>query len=69
MAGSLVDEQPYPAVPAEVPAAAVVFLVSGEADGLNGRFLSVGWDLPDLARRAAEVAARDVLQIRFAPAD
>jgi NAD(P)-dependent dehydrogenase (short-subunit alcohol dehydrogenase family) len=65
----LVDEQPYPEVPVEVPAAAVVFLASGEADGLTGRFLSVDWDLPDLARRAADIAARDVLQIRFATAD
>ena len=65
----LVDEQPCPEVPVEVPAAAVVFLASGEADGLTGRFLSVDWDLPDLDRRAADIAARDVLQIRFATAD
>jgi NAD(P)-dependent dehydrogenase (short-subunit alcohol dehydrogenase family) len=65
----LVAEQPYPAVAAEVPGAAVVFLASGEADGLSGRFLSVDWDLNDLARRAADIAARDVLQIRFSAAD
>ena len=64
-----VAEQPYPAVSPEVPAAAVLFLVSGEADGLNGRVLQASWDLGDLARRAAEVVERDVLQIRFAPAD
>lgn len=52
-------------VPAELPAQATVFLASGEADGLTGRFLSVDWDLPDLARQAASIAARDVLQLRF----
>ena len=54
-------------VPAELPAEAVVFLVSGAADGLTGRFLSVDWDLPDLARRAADIERRDVLQLRFVP--
>ncbi len=53
-------------VPAELPADAVVFLASGEADGLSGRFLSVEWDLHELARRAAHIADRDVLQLRFA---
>jgi 3-oxoacyl-[acyl-carrier protein] reductase len=54
-------------VPAELPAEAVVFLVSGAADGLTGRFLSVEWDLPDLARRATDIERRDVLQLRFVP--
>ncbi len=54
-------------VPAELPAEAVVFLSSGAADGLTGRFLSVDSDLPDQARRAADIRHRDVLQIRFAP--
>jgi NAD(P)-dependent dehydrogenase (short-subunit alcohol dehydrogenase family) len=54
-------------VPAELPANAVVFLSSGEADGLTGRFLSVDWDLPELAGRATDIAERDVLQLRFAP--
>jgi NAD(P)-dependent dehydrogenase (short-subunit alcohol dehydrogenase family) len=52
-------------VPAESPADAVVFLASGAADGLTGRFLSVDWDLPDLARRAADIERRDVLQLRL----
>src|SRR5205814_2427280 len=39
-------------VPPELPAEAVVFLVSGRADGLTGRVLSVDWDLPALAERA-----------------
>ncbi len=54
-------------VPAELPANAVVFLASGEADRLSGRFLSVDWDLPELAQRAADIVERDVLQLRFAP--
>jgi NAD(P)-dependent dehydrogenase (short-subunit alcohol dehydrogenase family) len=54
-------------VPAELPAEAVVFLCSGAADGLTGRFLSVDSDLPDQARRSADIRQRDVLQIRFAP--
>jgi NAD(P)-dependent dehydrogenase (short-subunit alcohol dehydrogenase family) len=52
-------------VPAEAPAAAVVLLASGEADGLTGRFLSVDWDLAGLAKRAGDIAARDVLQLRL----
>jgi NAD(P)-dependent dehydrogenase (short-subunit alcohol dehydrogenase family) len=52
-------------VPAEAPAAAVVLLASGEADGLSGRFLSVDWDLAGLAQRAEDIAARDVLQLRL----
>jgi NAD(P)-dependent dehydrogenase (short-subunit alcohol dehydrogenase family) len=54
-------------VPADLPAEAVVFLSSGAADGLTGRFVSVDADLPDQARRAADIRRRDVLQIRFAP--
>lgn len=54
-------------VPAGLPADAVVVLASGAADGLAGRFLSVDRDLPDLARRAADIEWRDVLQPRFVP--
>jgi NAD(P)-dependent dehydrogenase (short-subunit alcohol dehydrogenase family) len=54
-------------VPAHRPAEASVFLASGAADGLSGRFVSIDWDLHDLARRAADIAERDVLQLRFAP--
>jgi NAD(P)-dependent dehydrogenase (short-subunit alcohol dehydrogenase family) len=52
-------------VPAEAPAAAVVLLASGKADGLTGRFLSVDWDLARLAAKAGDIAARDVLQLRL----
>jgi NAD(P)-dependent dehydrogenase (short-subunit alcohol dehydrogenase family) len=54
-------------VPAHRPAEATVFLASGQADGLSGRFVSIDWDLQDLARRAGDIAQRDVLQLRFAP--
>jgi NAD(P)-dependent dehydrogenase (short-subunit alcohol dehydrogenase family) len=64
-----VAEQPFSAIPPEAPASAVVFLVSGEADQLTGRVVHTGWDLASLARQAADIAERDVLQIRFAPAD
>ena len=59
----------YPDVPPELAAGEIVFLVSGEADGLSGRFLHTGWDLRDLARRAADLTERDALQIRLVPAD
>jgi NAD(P)-dependent dehydrogenase (short-subunit alcohol dehydrogenase family) len=54
-------------VPLEVVTGAVVYLVSGQADGLTGRFLRASWDLPELAARAEDIAERDVLQLRFAP--
>jgi NAD(P)-dependent dehydrogenase (short-subunit alcohol dehydrogenase family) len=54
-------------VPAELPAAAVVRLATGEADGLTGRFLSVDWDLAGLAEKAGDIATRDVLQLRLVP--
>jgi hypothetical protein len=49
-----------------VPAQAIVFLVSGEADGLTGRLLHATWDLRELARRAGDIAESDLLQVRFA---
>jgi NAD(P)-dependent dehydrogenase (short-subunit alcohol dehydrogenase family) len=52
-------------VPAERPAAAVVHLASGRADGLTGRFISVEWDIEDLVGRSREIAERDLLQLRF----
>jgi NAD(P)-dependent dehydrogenase (short-subunit alcohol dehydrogenase family) len=52
-------------VPAERPAEMVVGLVSGQADGLTGRYISVEWDLAELAERAQEIADRDVLQLRL----
>jgi NAD(P)-dependent dehydrogenase (short-subunit alcohol dehydrogenase family) len=52
-------------VPAELPAQAVVFLGSGQADGLSGRVLSVDWDLEELARQSGALSDRDALQLRF----
>jgi NAD(P)-dependent dehydrogenase (short-subunit alcohol dehydrogenase family) len=60
---------PISALPPEAPAGEVVFLASGDADGLTGRVLHTGWDLRDLARRAADITKRDVLQLRLLPAD
>jgi NAD(P)-dependent dehydrogenase (short-subunit alcohol dehydrogenase family) len=53
----------------DVPADAVVFLVSGRADALTGRLLRAGWDLEDLAARAGDIAARDGLSLRLTPAE
>ena len=52
-------------VPAERPAEMVLRLVSGEADGLTGRLISVEWDLAELAGRAQEIADGDLLQLRL----
>ena len=52
-------------VPAERPAEMVLALVSGPADGLTGRLISVEWDLDQLAGRAQEIAERDLLQLRL----
>jgi NAD(P)-dependent dehydrogenase (short-subunit alcohol dehydrogenase family) len=64
-----VGKQIYPDVPPEFPAGEIVYLVSGEADGLTGRVVHAGWDLRDLAKRSARIAERDALQIRLVPAD
>jgi NAD(P)-dependent dehydrogenase (short-subunit alcohol dehydrogenase family) len=56
-------------VPAELPAAAVVRLASGEADELTGRFLSIDWDLGALCHRAGDIVTRDALQLRLIPDD
>jgi NAD(P)-dependent dehydrogenase (short-subunit alcohol dehydrogenase family) len=64
-----VSQLDFPSIPPEDPAAAVVYLVSGEADGLTGRVVHTGWDLAGLAGRAAEITERDALQMRFVPAD
>jgi NAD(P)-dependent dehydrogenase (short-subunit alcohol dehydrogenase family) len=62
----MVKETAHVEVSPEVPAEAIVFLVSGEADGLTGRLLHATWDLRELARRAADIEASDLLQIRLA---
>jgi NAD(P)-dependent dehydrogenase (short-subunit alcohol dehydrogenase family) len=62
-----VKDMNYTSNPPEFPARQVLFLVSGKADGLTGRFLQASWDLSELASRADDIAARDVLQLRLAP--
>lgn len=46
---------------------AVTFLAGGGANGLTGRVVHATWDLSELARDAAGIAARDELQLRFRP--
>ena len=53
-------------IPAEVPAAAVVLLASGQADELSGRWLDAADDIRAIAVRAADVRARDLFQLRRA---
>lgn len=50
--------------PAEVPAAAVVLLASGQADELSGRWLDAADDIRGIAAQAADVRARDMFQLR-----
>lgn len=51
--------------PPERCAELCVFLASGEADGLSGRFLSVFDDVAGLARRADEVRRDDTYALRL----
>ena len=44
-----------------------VFLASGAADGLSGRYLSATDDFAELARRAGEVRERDLQVLRLTP--
>lgn len=52
-------------VPPEETARLVAFLASGAADGLSGRFLSVSDEYEEVARRADEVVAEDLYQVRW----
>jgi NAD(P)-dependent dehydrogenase (short-subunit alcohol dehydrogenase family) len=52
-------------VPPERAARLVVFLASGRADGLSGRFLDVAEDVEERVRRAAEVNERDLYALRL----
>jgi NAD(P)-dependent dehydrogenase (short-subunit alcohol dehydrogenase family) len=53
-------------VPPERAAEAVVFVASGQADALSGRFVDVTVDdVADLARRAAEIVQADLLAMRL----
>ena len=53
-------------VPAERAAEAVVFVATGQADALSGRFIDVTRDdVADLAARADEIVAGDLLAMRL----
>ena len=52
-------------VPADEAAHLIVYLASGQADVLTGRYLSVSDDVPDLVRRAAQIQADDLYTIRL----
>jgi NAD(P)-dependent dehydrogenase (short-subunit alcohol dehydrogenase family) len=53
-------------VPAEVPAAAVVLLASGQADELSGRWLDAADDIRGIAAQAEDVRTRELFQLRRA---
>jgi NAD(P)-dependent dehydrogenase (short-subunit alcohol dehydrogenase family) len=42
-----------------------VYLASGQADALTGRYLRVGDDIPDLVSRATEIKERDLYKMRL----
>lgn len=58
--------QPPSLVPAKQAADAVVFVATGRADALTGRFVDVTLhDIADLARRADEIVRDDLLAMRL----
>lgn len=52
-------------VPPQLAAQKIIFLASGAADGLTGRYFSVEHDLAELAAQASDIASRDVHQLRL----
>jgi NAD(P)-dependent dehydrogenase (short-subunit alcohol dehydrogenase family) len=52
-------------VPSERAAQLVVFLASGDGDGLSGRCLSVGDDVAELVRRTEEIQRHDLYVLRL----
>jgi NAD(P)-dependent dehydrogenase (short-subunit alcohol dehydrogenase family) len=52
-------------VPPDEAARLAVYLASGQADALTGRYLRVSDDIPDLVRRAAEIKERDLYTMRL----
>jgi NAD(P)-dependent dehydrogenase (short-subunit alcohol dehydrogenase family) len=54
-------------VPPERAAELVVFLASGRADALSGKFLAVEWDVPGLAAKAEKLSGTDTLSLRLIP--
>jgi NAD(P)-dependent dehydrogenase (short-subunit alcohol dehydrogenase family) len=60
--GTAIDQLRF--IDPEVPAGAVVFLASGAADELSGRWLDAADDLPVLVSHAATVRTDDLFQLR-----
>jgi len=52
-------------VPPETAARLIVYLASGRADVLTGRYLSVDYDIPEMVRRVAEIRAQDLYTMRL----
>jgi NAD(P)-dependent dehydrogenase (short-subunit alcohol dehydrogenase family) len=52
-------------VPPEAAARLAVYLASGRADALTGRYLRVSDDIPAMVRRAAEIKEADLLTMRL----
>jgi NAD(P)-dependent dehydrogenase (short-subunit alcohol dehydrogenase family) len=52
-------------VPPELAGRLVVYLASGQGDGLSGRFLAVEWDVEGLAQQAGELAKTEALTLRL----
>jgi NAD(P)-dependent dehydrogenase (short-subunit alcohol dehydrogenase family) len=57
------------AVPPDVAAELVLFLASGQADALSGRFFSVDEDAKEIVRRASEVRGNDFYSLRMRTLD
>ena len=53
------------AVPPDQAAQLVIFLASGQGDGLSGRFLAVGDDVAELARRAEDIQRQNLYVLRL----
>lgn len=60
--GPVLEDLPH--VPASATGDAVVFLASGRADALSGRWMDATDDLTEIARRADEIADADLFQLR-----
>lgn len=48
----------------ELAAGTAVWLTSGQADFLDGRYVSATWDMSDLKAREKEIAEKDLLRTR-----
>jgi hypothetical protein len=62
---SLTEGYPFAVDPPDRAADLVVFLASGRADALSGRFLSVDDNVVALAQRAAEIEAGELYTLRL----